>query len=155
MILLEAVDRILEDRKHEAPFSLARPLPAQCAEELRRQNHFGTHQSTPLIITFGCCMINRFRHRHGHSLSLSLLSQLSPQCGYAQNGDFPLSLSCRISFIWLSLQIDSPMGTEQTTPTVFVLDDEPAIQEFVKCLSDSVGLHVETFPGRPQACRAH
>lgn len=37
------------------------------------------------------------------------------------------------------------MGTEPRPPTVFAVDDDPAIREFVKCVCESVGLHVETF----------
>jgi FixJ family two-component response regulator len=37
------------------------------------------------------------------------------------------------------------MASKQPAPTVFVVDDDPAIREFVKHMSESVGFRVETY----------
>jgi FixJ family two-component response regulator len=37
------------------------------------------------------------------------------------------------------------LGNEESAPTVFIVDDEPAVRESLRCLLESGGLRVETY----------
>jgi two-component system, LuxR family, response regulator FixJ len=46
-------------------------------------------------------------------------------------------------------------GTPSSTPTVFVVDDDPSVRRALARLIDSVGLKVETYPGGQEFLNAY